>query len=56
MKNTFKIIRYLENHVIQEIHPGHIELKKEKSEEVLYTSCGLRIPLESLLSMNGIAW
>lgn len=56
MEKKTHIIRFIQGQSECEIASGLFQLKKEKSEEVLYTSCGIRIPLNDLLSMNGIAW
>lgn len=51
--NVFQII---ENGAIHQLKAGIARLKKEGNNEVLYTTCGQRILLENLISMNGVSW
>jgi len=50
------VFQFMENGVIHQLKAGIEKLKKEGSSEVLYTTCGQRIPLDNLVSMNGVSW
>ncbi len=49
-------ISYMEDGLMRVISSKVKFLKKEGNSEILYTSDGLRIPLENLVSMNGVSW
>lgn len=50
------IIRFSEEGLIKEIASTVKVLRKENNEEVLYTTCGSRIALGSIVSFNGISF
>ncbi|MFN5296074.1 MAG: hypothetical protein ACK5BL_11125 [Flavobacteriales bacterium] len=56
MAHNNVIIRFFENGVIQEMQSRISKLQRENNTEVLYTQEGTRIPLEDLLSINGLSW
>ena len=56
MANKNVILRFLENGMILEIQSRIAKLQRENNTEVLYTQEGTRIPLDNLLSINGLAW
>ncbi len=51
--NVFQI---MENGSIHQLRAVIAKLKKEGNSEVLYTTCGQRILLDNLISMNGVSW
>ncbi len=53
---TSNEFRFVENGVIHQVKTGIAKLKKEGSNEVLYTTNGHRILLKNLISMNGVGW
>jgi hypothetical protein len=50
------LIHFSNNGLMQVIECRIKTLKKEGDMEVLYTNEGHRIPLENLISMNGVSW
>jgi hypothetical protein len=56
MAHNNVIIRFFENGVIQEMQSRIAKLQRENNTEVLYTHEGIRIPLDDLLSINGLSW
>ena len=56
MAHNNVILTFLENGIVHEIKSHVAKLQRENNTEVLYTREGLRIPLENLLSINGLAW
>jgi hypothetical protein len=56
MANKNVILRFFENGMILEIQSRIEKLQRENNTEVLYTQEGTRIPLDNLLSINGLAW
>jgi hypothetical protein len=56
MAHNNVIIRFFENGVIQEMQSRISKLQRENNTEVLYTHEGTRIPLDDLLSINGLSW
>jgi len=56
MAHNNVIIRFFENGVIQEMQSRISKLQRENNTEVLYTQEGTRIPLDDLLSINGLSW
>lgn len=56
MAHTHVILKFLDNGISRQIQSRIIKLQREQQEEVLYTHDGLRIPLNDLLSINGLSW
>jgi hypothetical protein len=56
MANSNVILRFFENGMVLEIQSRIAKLQRENNTEVLYTQEGTRIPLDNLLSINGLAW
>jgi hypothetical protein len=56
MAHNNVILRFFENGIIHEIQSRIATLQRENNTEVLYTQEGTRIPLDNLLSINGLAW
>ncbi|MFM7727253.1 MAG: hypothetical protein ACKO7B_11160 [Flavobacteriales bacterium] len=56
MTHNNVILTFLENGIVREIQSRIEKLQRENNTEVLYTGEGTRIPLENLLSINGLAW
>ena len=56
MAHNNVILRFQDNGIIQELHSRISKLQRENNTEVLYTLDGIRIPLDNLLSINGLAW
>jgi len=56
MAHNNVILRFFENGMICEIQSRISKLQRENNTEVLYTQEGTRIPLDNLLSINGLAW
>jgi hypothetical protein len=56
MAHNNVIIRFFENGVIHEMQSRISKLQRENNTEVLYTHEGTRIPLDDLLSINGLSW
>lgn len=50
------IFLFLENGIPREITCAISQLKKENDGEILYTQNGFRIPLENLISVNGMSF
>lgn len=53
---THHNFQFKENGMIHQIKSGIARLKKEGALEVLYTTCGQRILIDDLISMNGVNW
>jgi|APEBP8051073220_1049391.scaffolds.fasta_scaffold15653_1 hypothetical protein len=53
---NLNVLQFVENGVTRQVKSGIQKLKKEGLNEVLYTTCGERILLDSLISMNGVTW
>jgi hypothetical protein len=49
-------ISYIQDGVMRSIQSKVKFLKKEGDAEILYTAEGIRIPLDNLISMNGVSW
>lgn len=49
-------ISYMEDGIMRVITDKVMQLRKEGNSEILYTTEGLRIPLDNLISMNGVSW
>ncbi|MFN8776806.1 MAG: hypothetical protein ACK5XV_08575 [Flavobacteriales bacterium] len=47
-------IQFADNGRIRELAGRIKQMRKENNEEVLYTECGNRISVNSILSFNGI--
>lgn len=56
MAHNNVILRFQDNGTIQELHSRISKLQRENNTEVLYTLDGIRIPLDNLLSINGLVW
>jgi len=56
MAHNNVILRFFENGMVLEIQSRISKLQRENNTEVLYTQDGTRIPLDNLLSINGLAW
>lgn len=56
MAHNSVILRFFENGMVREIQSRITKLQRENNTEVLYTLEGTRIPLDNLLSINGLAW
>lgn len=56
MAHNNVILRFFDNGMIHEIQSRIARLQREDNTEVLYTQEGKRIPLDNLLSINGLAW
>jgi hypothetical protein len=56
MAHNNVILRFLDNGMTHEIQSRISRLQRENNTEVLYTQEGTRIPLDNLLSINGLAW
>jgi hypothetical protein len=56
MAHNNVILRFLDNGMTYEIQSRISRLQRENNTEVLYTQEGTRIPLDNLLSINGLAW
>ena len=56
MTHTNVILQFLENGMCKNIHARIQKLQREHEEEVLYTQDGHRIPLDNILSINGLNW
>jgi hypothetical protein len=56
MAHNNVILRFLDNGMTHEIQSRISRLQRENNTEVLYTQEGTRIPLDNLLSINGMAW
>ncbi len=56
MDNRKYALRFIDGQHEQQIISGLQGLKKELSTEVLYTTCGLRIQLDQLLSITRLAF
>lgn len=46
-------IQFLLDGKIKELITKIVDLKKEKQEEIIYTECNHRIPVQRLISING---
>jgi hypothetical protein len=49
-------ISFMEDGMMRVINDKVKLLRKEGNSEVLYTWDGFRIPLDNLISMNGVSW
>ncbi|MFN5620631.1 MAG: hypothetical protein ACK478_04960 [Flavobacteriales bacterium] len=56
MTHTNVILQFLENGMCKNIQARILKLQREQEQEVLYTQDGLRIPLDNILSINGLSW
>ena len=56
MTHTNVILQFLENGMCKNIHARIQKLQREHEQEVLYTQEGHRIPLDNILSINGLNW
>jgi hypothetical protein len=56
MAHNNVLLRFFDNGMIHEIQSRIARLQREENTEVLYTQDGKRIPLDNLLSINGVAW
>lgn len=56
MTHTNVILQFLDNGICKKIQARIIKLQREQEQEVLYTQDGLRIPLDNILSINGLSW
>jgi hypothetical protein len=56
MAHNNVILRFFDNGMIHEIQSRVARLQRENNTEVLYTQEGTRIPLDNLLSINGLVW
>jgi hypothetical protein len=56
MTHTNVILQFLDNGICKKIQARIIKLQREHEQEVLYTQDGLRIPLDNILSINGLGW
>ncbi len=49
-------IQFLHEGQMQELITKIVDLKKEKHEEIIYTECNQRIPVQRLISINGLSF
>ncbi len=56
MTHNNVILKFLDNGIVCEIQSRITKLQRENNREILYTLEGTRIPLENLLSIDGLAW
>ncbi len=49
-------IQFLNEGQMHEVITKIVDLKKEKQEEIIYTECNQRIPLQRLISINGLSF
>ena len=56
MTHTNVILQFLDNGICKKIQAPISKLQREQEQEVLYTQDGLRIPLDNILSINGLSW
>jgi hypothetical protein len=56
MAHNNVILRFFDNGMMHEIQSRIAKLERENNLEVLYTRDGFRIPLENLISIDGLAW
>lgn len=49
-------IQFLHEGQMQELNTKIVDLKKEKHEEIMYTECNQRIPIQRLISINGLSF
>ncbi len=49
-------IQFLHEGQMQELITKIVDLKKEKHEEIMYTECNHRIPVQRLISINGLSF
>ncbi|MFM1771421.1 MAG: hypothetical protein RLZZ71_563 [Bacteroidota bacterium] len=49
-------IQFLHEGQMQELITKIVDLKKEKHEEIMYTECNQRIPVQRLISINGLSF
>lgn len=50
------VFQIVENGIVKQISSSISQLKKEGTNEVLYTTSGERILLENIISLNGMSW
>jgi hypothetical protein len=50
------VIQFFDNGELKELKSSIQSLKVEKSEEILYTSCGNKISINQIFSFNGMCW
>lgn len=49
-------IQFLHEGQMQELITKIVDLRKEKHEEIMYTECNHRIPVQRLISINGLSF
>lgn len=49
-------IQFLNDGQMHEVITKIVDLRKEKQEEIIYTECNQRIPLQRLISINGLSF
>jgi uncharacterized protein (UPF0248 family) len=49
-------IQFLHEGQMHELITKIVDLKKEKHEEIMYTECNQRIPVQRLISINGLSF
>ncbi len=49
-------IQFLHEGQMQELITKIVDLRKEKHEEIMYTECNQRIPVQRLISINGLSF
>jgi hypothetical protein len=49
-------IQFLLDGKMQELITKIVDLRKEKQEEIIYTECNQRIPIQRLISINGLSF